>query len=195
MCKIKIGDQVFVKENGVVGTVVGREAIALEDKKVRVEYVVKTGAGFENYKSFTRKEIAKTPKALTDVPEKTVYPRIYNYEHKCADGRILVLTGVVDTYYDDITSFETYGSSRLVEVNKVKRKVLFIGYSICHPDDSNNKEIGASIALRRAYDKPLAIFESPFTGEFREDFVTVILKAKAQFVEENNDRFIERDKK
>lgn len=183
MSKIKIGDRVRVKENGVVGTVMGREQKALDDKKVQVEYVVKTGNGFDSYKAFARKEIEKVPTAEPKTDEKT-YPRVYNYEHKCADGRILVITGVVDTFREFILS----------EIGKVKKKYLSIGYAICHPSDTNDKEVGAEIALARAYSKPLAYFETPFTGEFREDFVTIVLQAKAKFVEENIERFIERDK-
>lgn len=183
MSKIKIGDRVRVKENGVVGTVMGREQKALDDKKVQVEYVVKTGNGFDSYKAFARKDIEKIPTAEPKTDEKT-YPRVYNYEHKCADGRTLVITGVVDTFREF-----AFG-----ELMKVKKKYLSVGYAICHPSDENNKEIGAEIALGRAYSKPLAYFETPFVGEFREDFVTVVLQAKAKFVEENIERFIERDK-
>lgn len=183
MSKIKIGDRVRVKQSGVVGTVMGREQKALDDKLVQVEYVVKTGEGFASYKAFLRKDIEKVPTAEPKKDEKT-YPRIYNYEHKCADGRTLVLTGVVDTFRELV----------LDEIAKVKKKYLSVGYAICHPSDENNREIGAEIALGRAYNKPLAYFETPFVGEFREDFVSIVLQAKAKFVEENIDRFIERDK-
>lgn len=183
MSKIKIGDQVRVKQSGVVGIVMGREQKALDNKQVQVEYVVKTGDGFENYKAFTRKDIEKIPTEEPKKDEKT-YPRIYNYEHKCADGRTLVVTGVVDTFREIV----------LDGIVNIKKKYLAVGYSICHPSDDNNKEIGAEIALRRAYNKPLAYFETPFVGEFREDFVSIVLQSKAKFVEENIGRFIERDK-
>ena len=183
MSKIKIGDQVRVKQSGVVGIVIGREQKALDNKRVQVEYVVKTGEGFANYKAFLRKDIEKIPTAEPKKGDKT-YPRIYNYEHKCTDGRTVVLTGVVDTFRELV----------LGDILNAKKKYLIVGYSICHPSDENNKEIGAEIALRRAYNKPLAYFETPFIGEFREDFVSIILQSKAKFVEENIDRFIERDK-
>ena len=193
MSKIKIGDRVRVKNSGVIGTVVGREQKALDDKKVLVEYVVKTGDGFENYKPFARKDIEKVVNTEVKKDVKT-YPRIYNYEHKCADGRTLVLTGVVDTFREEVTEREVYGETTLFETMKFKKKYLSIGYAICHPSDDNDKNVGAEIALGRAYSKPLAYFETSFIGEFREDFVTVVLAAKAKFVEENIDRFIERDK-
>jgi hypothetical protein len=182
MSKINVGDRVRIKSSGVVGTVMGREQKALENKKVLVEYVVKTGNGFDSYKPFTRKEIEKIV-TETRMGDRT-YPRIYNYEHQCADGRTIVVTGVVDTYrkYDPF------------DLRSVKMKTLSVGYAICHPHDENDKNIGADIALRRANSKPLAYFETPFVGEFREDFVSVILQSKAAFIEENIERFINRDK-
>jgi hypothetical protein len=186
MSKIRIGDNVVVKETNVIGTVVGRELKKSSDgsKKVTVEYVVKTGDGFENYKPYTRKEIEKvsTPTEV-DTANVSTYPRLYNYEHKCADGRTVVMTGVVDIYHVAAPGIKSQ-----------KNKILTVGYSICHPQDENDKNIGAEIAYRRALTKPLSVLATPFTGEFKEDFVTVILKAKAQFVEENMQKFIERDK-
>lgn len=182
MSKIKIGDKVIVKATNTVGTVMGREQTELGENKVQVEYVVKTGDGFENYKAYDRKDLERIP--TQEKPNSRTYPRIYNYEHTCEDGRTIVTTGVVDTYHE----FD------FKELRNVKRKVLFVGYAICHPSDENDKEIGAEIALNRAYTKPLAYFETPFVGEFREDFVTLILQSKAKFVEENIEKFIERDK-
>ena len=183
MSKIKIGDKVIVKATNNVGTVISRELTRLDGKKVKVEYVVKTGDGFESYKAFDRKEIKRVP-TQANIAEVGTYPRIYVHEHKCADGRTLQLVGVVDTFHE-------YSFAAL---KSVKKKYLSIGYAICHPSDDNNGDIGANIALARAYDKPLAYLETPFTGEFRKDFVIAILQSKAKFVEENIERFIERDK-
>lgn len=193
MSKIKIGDRVRVRKNGATGTVVGREQKNLGDGKVKVEYVVKTGDGFENYAAYARKEIEKV---VTVAPKKdeSTYPHVYNYEHKCADGRTVVLTGIVDTFREEITAREAYGEVTLFETVKVKKKALSVGYAICHPSDEHDKTVGAEIAYARAVNKPLAYFETDFVGEFREDFVTVVLAAKAKFVEENIDRFINRDK-
>lgn len=193
MSKIKIGNQVRIKATGGLGTVMGREERKLPDNKISVEYVVKTGDGFENYNVFLRHQIEKV-KPVEETNVNTVYPKIYNLEHKCNDGRTLILTGVVDTYYDNVGDFESYRTSRLIEIMKVKRKALLVGYAICHPDDINDKEVGSKIALKRAYKKPISIMYSPFTGEFREDLVTAILQVKAKFIEENIDRFLERDK-
>ena len=195
MSKIRIGNKVTVKENGKIGTVVGREEKKLEGKKIEVRYVVKTEDGFENYKAFSRKEITKVPSVVseTNPNNNKVYPKIYNLEYPCSDGRTLVLTGVVDNYYDNVSEFEEYRTSKVMEIMKVKRKMLIVGYAICHPDDKNDKDLGAEIALRRAYKKPISILYSPFSGEFRDDLVIAILQTKAAFIEENIDRFIERD--
>lgn len=185
MSNIKNGDRVRIKESGVVGTVISREQKALGDKRVQVEFVVKTGNGFESYKAFTRKEIEKIPTVSKPKAEEKTYPRVYNYPHKCKDGRNLVITGVVDTYNEWSP----------IKFGTIKKKYLTVGYAICHPSDDKDNKIGAEIALARAYNKPLAYLETPFTGEFREDFVGTILQAKANFVEENIERFINRDKK
>lgn len=184
MSKINVGNKVRIKATNEIGTVMGREVKELSDKKVLVEYVVKTGTGFDTYKAYTRKEIERyyEPVEENNANKKT-YPRVYNYEHQCDDGRVLVMTGIVDTF----TEWHCLKGN-------IKTKYLSVGYAICHPSDDNDREVGAEIAYRRAEHKPLAYFETPFTGEFRPEFVTDILISKALFVEKNIDRFIERDR-
>lgn len=184
MSKIRKGDKVIVKETKQAGIVISREVKNFKEdgKNPVVEYVVKLGNGFDNYKAFTRKDIKKVP-SEENVRDTSTYPRVYNYEHTCADGRTIVTTGVVDKYH----SFSFNGN--------IKTKFLTVGYAICHPSDVNDKQIGAEIAFKRAYEKPITYLETPFCGEFREDFVTVILQSKAKFIEDNIDRFIDRDKK
>lgn len=189
MSKIKIGDRVKVKESGVIGTVVSRERSTLGENEVKVEYVVRTGKGFESYRAFTRKEIEKVPAASSGNAE-TTSPRVYNYEHICGDGRIVVVTGVVGTVRKKTIEHNAWGGTTLYETRTDKKKWLSIGYAICHPSDHNQREVGAEIAFRRAYENPLSFFETPFMGEFREDLVTMILASKAKFVEENIERFI-----
>ncbi len=193
MSKIKIGDRVRIVKNGLTGTVVGREQKMLDDGKSKVEFIVKTGDGFENYAPYVRKDIVKVIPTIKEKNNST-YPRVYNYEHKCADGRTVVLTGIVDTFREDVTEREAYGDVTVFETVRIKKKSLSVGYAICHPSDGHDKNVGAEIAYNRAIRKPLAYFETDFMGEFREDFVTLILAAKAKFVEENMERFINRDK-
>ena len=65
MSKIKINDKVIVKQSGKIGVVKGREVCNLPDGKVKIEYIVKTGEGFENWLSVPKKELEKV------VPVKT----------------------------------------------------------------------------------------------------------------------------
>lgn len=194
MSKIKIGDKVRIKESGLTGVIVAREQQKIDGgKTTKVEFIVKTGNGFENYAAYDRKEIERVF-SLPTGGEQSTYPRVYNYEHQCADGRTIVLTGIVNKYNEQVTERENYGDFSILHTMRAKKKSLAVGYSICHPSDSHDKNVGAEIAYNRAIHKPLAYFESDFVGEFREEFVTVVLTAKAKFVEENIERFINRDK-
>lgn len=200
MSNIKTGDRIKVKSSGNVGIVVARETTPLDGKKIKAEYVVKFGNGFDNYKSYSRHDIEKVTTAKKEDTNTKVYPKVYNYEHKCADGRTLILVGVVDTAYDrfvlrEFDEDENKVPSEIFRDYAEKIKTLSIGYAICHPSDSNDNKVGANIALGRAYRKPLSYMESIFKGEFSEDTVRAILSAKAKFIEENLDRFINRDRK
>ena len=49
MSKFKINNKVIIKETGKEGIIKGRDVIELGDGKVKVEYIVKTGNGFDNW--------------------------------------------------------------------------------------------------------------------------------------------------
>ena len=59
MSKFKINNKVIVKETGKEGIIKGRDVIELGDGKVKVEYIVKTGNGFDNWGSYSKSEHEK----------------------------------------------------------------------------------------------------------------------------------------
>lgn len=177
--KFRVGDTVIIKDTNQKGTVVAHEQTKLNNNRVKVEYIVKTGDGFENYHAYSRKDLEMYYEP-TNKTNRT-YPRLYNYEHVCADGRTVILTAIVDKFVE---------YPPVADMKSIKKKYLAIGYAICHPDDKNNKEIGAEIALKRAFDSPFTYLESLYTGEFNSQFVTDILYSKALFIENNINKFI-----
>ena len=187
--KFKIGDKVRDKESNEIGTVIAHEQVKLEDKKVAIQYIVKFGDGFENYRPYTRKGLE-----LVNTDEKPVipaYPKTYSHTQKCKDGkRTIVMVGVIGkcrdykfNYLNPLSNFS------------IKKKILSVGYAICHPDDENDFFVGLKLATKRAFEKPISYLETPFMGEFTEEFVNLILKNKADFIEKNLEKFINRDKK
>ena len=58
MAKFKVNDRVRIIATGEIGTVKGRDIIPIEgSKRVKIEYIVKIGNGFDNWKSFSKNEI------------------------------------------------------------------------------------------------------------------------------------------
>ena len=139
---------------------------------------------------FEKRDLIPVPKPNTDV--KTVYPKMFVHVADAKDGRKIVVVGVVDTEKVTVCSKEPaeyYEGYRLKQVEvDLKRthkfKELRIGYSICHPDDVNDysEEFGVHLAKKRCWSRPMSILQSPYLGEFREDLVTAILKAKADYI-------------
>ena len=66
MSKIKINDKVIVKATGKTGVVKGRDVVEIPDGKIRVEYIVKTGNGFDNWATFKKKELEKVVSVKTE---------------------------------------------------------------------------------------------------------------------------------
>ncbi|MBP5456177.1 MAG: hypothetical protein J6Y37_06730 [Paludibacteraceae bacterium] len=184
MSRIKVNDRVLVKESGEIGTVVTKETIRLEGNRVKVEYIVKFGDGFENYRAFGRKELSVVKG--TGSPSQRSSVKEYTYESILEDGRIICIVGLVG-----IAKYKALdiGDNGIVPLT-VKRKTLNVGYAICHPGDRYEYSLGLNIARRRAKERPLAKLESAFGGEFDESFVGTILAHKAEFIADNIERFI-----
>ncbi len=123
---------------------------------------------------------------------KTVYPKTYTITVDAKDNRKITVVGVVDTDRITVCTNEPaeYDDGNRVKQTTVdlkrryKFKELRIGYSICHPDDVNEftEERGVHIAKKRCWTRPMSILQSPYLGEFREDLVMAILKAKADYI-------------
>lgn len=53
--KLKVGQNVRVKETGEIGVIKGREVIPMQDKHIKVQYVIKLGEGIANWKAFDKR--------------------------------------------------------------------------------------------------------------------------------------------
>ena len=68
MAKFKVNDRVRIIATGEIGTVKGRDIIPIEGSKhVKIEYIVKMGNGFDNWKSFSKNEIQSMKKEKKDI--------------------------------------------------------------------------------------------------------------------------------
>ena len=59
MSKLKTNDKVIIKATGKSGIIKGRDVVNLRDDKVKIEYIVKTDEGFENWGTFSKDELEK----------------------------------------------------------------------------------------------------------------------------------------
>lgn len=168
MTKFKIGDHVKVKATGEFGYIKAREATPIDgSEKINVEYIVKIGDGFKNWKAFTRKDLEIVPKE----------------ENK--PNEIVKVYDVVDGY--KITLY-----AKVIKNNDIFMpcKQLFIGYSIYSPSDEYDEKLGMKIARRRSKTSPFCQMESSFSGEFNKLTVINIMDAKADYIKNNFDKFI-----
>lgn len=170
--KYRINEKIIVKATGNVGIIKSKDTIKLDGKHVDIQYIVKEGNGINNWHAYNKTEIEPIAQTVN-------YPK-YLYRIYDIDDRKLTLCAVVSKAYkidrnDNFTN---------------KAKSLDIGYSICHPSDKYNEELGKKIARKRTKTLPFCNLYSLFGGEFNNDFVYSIMDAKARFIHENINKFI-----
>lgn len=172
MAKFKVNDRVRIIATGEVGTVKGRDIIPIEgSKRVKIEYIVKIGNGFDNWKSFSKNEIQSMKKEKKE-------PRVYTKVYDAANGFKITMYGKVDIQ-------EWLGRER----------VLRIGYAIYNPHDKYDEAHGIRIARKRSLTSPFCIMYSTFNGEFNAATVEAIMDVKADYIKNNFDKFINKAKK
>ena len=74
--------------------------------------------------------------------------------------------------------------------SKSVKKVLHVGYAICHDEDVYIERLGMRIATDRSYYRKIAELESYYMGEFNDDFIRDVLLSKAKFIEKKINNFI-----
>lgn len=166
--KFKTGDKVIVKATGESGIVKSCDIVNLEDgKRVEVQYIVKLGEGFNNWKSFNKKELSKV-----ETSENETYPKFYHRTYKDENNRQITLVGCVDKEWF------------------TNNKTLSIGCAVLHPDEESNEIMGYKIARRRALERPMCSLESYLKGEFKPDTVGGIMDMKAKYIFTHIENFI-----
>ena len=175
MSKFKIGDKVFVKSKNELGIVKGREVQELGSRVV-IEYVVKTGEGFQNWDVYDKKELVKVNNSKDNKKPQTLVVDAPN-------GYKVTLVALCDkenvwNYKHDFTAFYRRG------------KRLRIGYAIYNPKDEYNEELGLRIAKHRAKKTPFCDIVSGFSGEFNKETIDALLKVKGEYIAANIEKFI-----
>lgn len=169
MAKFKVNDRVRIIATGEIGTVKGRDIIPIEGSKhVKIEYIVKMGNGFDNWKSFSKNEIQSMKKEKKE-------PRVYTKVYDVVDGFKITMYGKVDA---------SFGTERY----------LRIGYAIYNPEDEYNETYGIRIARKRSRTRPFCLMCSNFNGEFNAATVEAIMDVKADYIKNNFDKFINKTK-
>lgn len=187
MGKLKVGDKVIVKGSGEKCLVVSRDYVKNEEKGTSSLVYMLRNENEPVYHSSVRSGLVKI-KNETQSPKTS--EKTYTYYSLGKDKRVIMLTGVVNK----IKKPQIAAAENGVEIINSKVKSLSVGYSICHSSDVFDENTGKQLAVRRAKSKPIAYLETPFTGDFRADFVGDILKSKWNFINNNIEKFIDRDK-
>lgn len=181
MSKFKVNDVVRIKATNELGTIKAREEIVTDEatKHISIQYVVKTGEGFDKWKAFSKKEIEKLPKKPIDP-----YAGYIKKTYDLPNGYVLTLVAFVDTINEYTINEYTE------ELVTTKAKICNIGHSIYNPIDKYNELTGFKIAKSRLTTRPFAHLYSEFTGEFGYDTVVAIMDAKAKYIYNNYKKFI-----
>lgn len=180
MANFKVNEVVRVKATGQTGIIKAREVSNVGDKRIKVEYVVRLGEGFNNWKSFDKKDLEKIAKTQEKV--KTVH-KFYEMTGEYED---YILCMVAETKIEK--SYQWNGDKCSVVITR--NKDLYMGYSIFNPDDVFDEEKGIKIALHRLKDKPFVKMSSSFAGEFNNATIDAIMDVKAKYIIDNADKFI-----
>lgn len=180
MSKLRINDRVKIKGNGKIGTVKSREVHDLGNNRVKVEYIVKTGTGFENWNSYTKNELEKTNNYCDTKP-------VLSIVFDAPNGyKVTLAANVVNHKMYDIAVDDDDDVCPYVR----KGKDLTIGYAIYNPSDEYDYTRGVKIALHRAKKAPFCHLVSDFNGEFNKETVDALLKVKGEYIVKNLDHFI-----
>lgn len=184
MSKFRINDRVVVKKTNANGIIKGREVKDIGNGKVEVEYVVKTGDGFENWGAYSKEQLVKITNSKEATPIPTLVLDAAN-GYKVTLVAILTNHKIYDVYIDEDDNIIPYAR---------KGKDLRIGYAIYNPNDEYDYKLGQRIATHRANNAPFCHLISDFNGEFNKESVDALLKVKGDYIVKNIDHFIDRKK-
>ena len=75
---------------------------------------------------------------------------------------------------------------------KQKTRTLTYAFSICHPDDIFDEELGVEIAKRRIKEQPWGQLKTEMITTLCEDQINFILFGELKYIMDNIDKFIDR---
>lgn len=169
MAKFKVGDKVIVNQSEEEGVVKGRELTKVDgdDKRIKITYIVRTKdvSGNVMWASYDKKELSPYPQNVRRTEE---YIKTYD-----------VVDGYKITLYGNVYRKKSWNDN-----------VLSVGYSIYNPKDEFNEKQGIKIARHRSRTSPFCQMSSSFNGEFNSLTVNSIMDAKADYIKNNFDKFI-----
>lgn len=176
MSKIKVGDNVLVKETGEEGVVKGRDVTVNEDGTFNIEFIVKKGNGFSNWGSYKRKELKRNnqrpPQPTKKVPINTT---------RTVDGYKVVVVGNITE--EDVSYYEPLGLCDFCYY------VLSVGYAICNPEDEFNLKTGIGIANYRSKKHPFARYVAGRRRDFTKETIEAIINVKADYIASHIEQF------
>jgi hypothetical protein len=189
--RYKKGERVEFKEKegyGVIVDVIVKKS-ATEDAKPRCEilYLVKPDGAedFDQYLVCSRKDLRHEQiENVNDLREH------FQSNIDIGDGFKLLMYGYVFdgplcVGHNDIA----HGFSSYTMVDEIKKQ-LYITYAICSKDDEYDIWEGLKLCRHRLKEQPYIKMYAEREGEFDSETVKAILLAKANYIKQHRDRFI-----
>lgn len=189
MSKFNVNDEVVVIATGEKGVVKAKEITMTTDgsKHTTIQYMVKMGNGFSNWKVFSRKELQKVPKEV--MPSDNYIAKTYDAPNGYRLTMVALTTTIRHTDFGTVVNNNDEETWYYIPF-KIKERKLNIGYSICNPNDLFDHKVGIGLAKKRLHTKPFVYMSSEFCGEFNKETVEAIMDVKAKYIINNFDNFI-----
>lgn len=184
MAKFKVNETVCVKDTFESGVIKSIERVVTPNGETKVEYVVKHGEGFSNWKKYNRKQLEH----FND--KKTKDEQFDYWVEETPDSLYkILLVGIVDK--EEVQGY----NSDLDRFYIRHGRILSIGYSICNPSDKYNFGQGLRIAKHRSKKCPFCKLTSAFGGEFNHETVMALLEVKGKYIAKNIEKFVQKEEK
>lgn len=93
------------------------------------------------------------------------------------------IVSVVNDNFQNVDGVLTYPQTK-------KHRTLTYSYSICHPDDNFNEELGVELAKKRLRHRPLGKLETDMVTSLCKDQIKLILFGELHYIIENIEKFL-----
>lgn len=145
-----------------------------------------------------------TKKDLTKIPTEPIVSsnkeKKFSYRLNTESSHIITVVGVRTETKENkfmttnINNMAGKGETHLISITPQKMRRFAIGYSICHPDEIFDAEIGIDVAYKRAKSEKrrMGYLETPCWTMLQNDQCEELVKNEAMHIARNINKYIDR---